>query len=77
MDYTVTDFESLRKLCIKHKWFTAGSNEQYDKLFDANESGLPIEAIAAMIYVCSDGWWYGDILEILYAERTRYALVNS
>lgn len=41
--YTVTTASALRQLCIKNNWFTCGSNEQYEKLFYANENGCPIK----------------------------------
>lgn len=46
--------EKLRKLCIDKSWFTCGSNRQYDKLFDANDSGAPLSVIATIIWVCSE-----------------------
>ena len=53
-NYTVTTNDDLRCLCIKKNWFTCGSNEQYAKLFHANESGCSIEEIATIIWLCSD-----------------------
>ena len=47
--------EKLRQLCIKNDWFTYGTNYQYEKLFYANEMGCPIDEIASMIWLCSDG----------------------
>lgn len=44
----------LRQLCIKNNWFTSGSNEQYEKLFYANENGCPIKEIATIIWLCSN-----------------------
>lgn len=38
-NYTVTTNGILRNLCIKNNWFTCGTNEQYEKLFYANEYG--------------------------------------
>lgn len=47
--------EKLRQLCIENDWFTYGTNYQYEKLFYANEMGCPIDEIASMIWLCSDG----------------------
>ena len=33
----MTSYE-LRKLCIENNWFTGGSNEQYEKMFEYNNS---------------------------------------
>ncbi len=27
-------FESLREICVMNDWFNAGTNEQYEKMFD-------------------------------------------
>lgn len=47
--------ETLRELCIKNNWFTCGSNHQYDKLFEMNEKGKPVDELALVIWLCSDG----------------------
>lgn len=47
--------EKLRQLCIENDWFTYGTNYQYEKLFYANEMGCPIDEMASMIWLCSDG----------------------
>lgn len=52
--YAVTTNEELRKLCIKHRWFYHGTNDQYEKMFQANVEGVSVEEIAAIIWVCSD-----------------------
>ena len=71
--YTVTYPEDLRQLCIKNKWFTEGTNEQYVKLFYANEHGCPIEEIATIIWLCSDAekWCRRDILAALREAQNR------
>ena len=73
-DYTVTTPEHLRSLCIRKNWFTSGSNEQYDKLFYANEHGCTIEEIATIIWLCSECEDYGrrDILWELNEEHDEY-----
>ena len=52
--YAVTTNEELRKLCIKHRWFYHGTNDQYEKMFQANEEGVSVEEIATIIWLCSD-----------------------
>ena len=46
------DNDELRNLCIKHEWFTCGTNSQYEKLFEMNEQGASIEHIATVIWTC-------------------------
>ena len=71
--YTVTTTAGLWEICIKNKWFTAGNNRQYEKMFYANEHGCQIEEIAAMIWLCSsDDWRWRDILAILREEQRKY-----
>ena len=71
--YTVTTNEDLRLLCIKNNWFTCGSNEQYEKLFRANEGLATIEEIATIIWICSDEnqWCRRDILSILEEHSAK------
>ncbi len=52
--YSITTPEDLRELCIKHHWFSAGTNRQYEKLFFANANGYTLEEIATIIWVCTD-----------------------
>ena len=77
--YTVTTREQLRLLCIRKNWFTCGTNEQYEKLFYANESGCPIEELATIIWLCSDDCRRSDILEDLISEYDKYkqSLISS
>lgn len=46
--------EDLRNLCIKNDWFTCGSNEQYEKLFESNRLGASIHDITIIIWLCTD-----------------------
>lgn len=75
-EYTVTTPENLRSLCIRKNWFTCGTNEQYEKLFYANEHGCPIEEIATIIWLCSDSEEHcrRDILWKLEQELEEYLL---
>ena len=47
--------EDLRILCIEMDWFTGGTNAQYQKLFDMNADGCPLEELALAIWLCSSG----------------------
>lgn len=46
--------EDLRNLCIQNGWFEGGTEEQYEKLFEANTSSASDEKLSIMIYLCSD-----------------------
>lgn len=73
--YSVTSPFSLRELCIDHNWFTCGSNNQYTKLFYANEHGCPIEEIATIIWLCSDDECRrADILDILISTHKEHVM---
>lgn len=74
--YSVTISCRLQDLCIKNDWFTCGSPEQFDKLFDANSEMASIEDIATIIWVCSSpSIDRRDIISALLDER-RYYLEN-
>lgn len=64
--------EDLRQLCIRHQWFTDGSNSQYEKLFYALSMKAPFEEIVTIIWVCSDAdkWCRRDIIDILMPYST-------
>lgn len=74
--YSVATPERLRSLCIRKQWFTCGTNEQYEKLFYANEMGCPIEEIATIIWLCSDSEVHcrRDILSELNRELEEYLI---
>ena len=66
--YTVTTTENLRSLCIKNNWFTCGSNQQYEKLFYANEHDFSIEEITTIIWLCSDNDYCDILLKVRKAR---------
>lgn len=74
MTYSIIPSYDLRALCIKHGWFTEGSNEQYEKFFYANAHGFSMEEIATIIWICSDTHLHtkDDILFILKAARAAW-----
>ena len=78
MNYEVTYPERLRNLCIENGWFSSGDFLQFEKLFYANENGLDLKQISAIIWVCSDGIPYSSIYSSLRRERKIYiASVSS
>lgn len=73
MKYSIIPTYDLRALCIKHDWFTCGTNEQYEKLFYANSHGCSMEEIATIIWLCSDDQHCRrDILETLKEARAAW-----
>lgn len=41
-------------LCNEKRYFTCGSNEQYNIMFDMVRNGAPANDIALVIFICSD-----------------------
>ena len=73
MKYSIIPNDQLRGLCIKNKWFTCGSNAQYDKLFEGNINGFTPMEIATIIWLCSDGTQNRDaILAELKKARAEW-----
>ena len=52
--YTVTTNEELRLACVRNGWFTEGTNSQYQKLFNVNETNSTLNDIVTIIWLCSD-----------------------
>ena len=73
--YSVTTPEELRMLCIKHDWFTCGTDRQYEKLFYANENGCPIEEIATILWLCShEECRRMDVIDILIEANQKHVM---
>ena len=53
-NFSVTNTWRLRELCIENNWFTCGTIDQYEKLFELNREGIAITEIATIIWICSD-----------------------
>lgn len=71
--YSVANTATLRQVCIENNWFTAGTNEQYEKLFYANENSCPLEEIVTIIWICSnDKCCRRDIKAVLEKVRDDY-----
>lgn len=58
----------LIELCVKNNWFTAGTNEQYEKLLDVCEKRANIGSLTAMIWICSVDVEPKEILDELYCN---------
>lgn len=78
---------TLRELCIENDWFNAGTNKQYDKMFDfakelirdAADRTMAILRLADIIWVCTDGKTENEIykgLEPWFDEMRKKARNN-
>ena len=60
---------TLYRLCNEKKYFTCGTNEQYEKLFELNTLDTSIIEIATIIWICSEEYSRKDIInELLKAQ---------
>ena len=67
MRYTI--FTTLRDLCIKRNFFNAGTNIQYEKMFDlaeglvknAADENLAVIRLADVIWICTSDTEYNDV----------------
>ncbi len=80
MDFRIVS--TLRELCIKNDWFTAGTNYQYDKMFEfakdlvknAADRTMAILRLADVIWVCTEGKTENEIykeLEVWFDARRQ------
>ena len=66
----MTSYE-LRKLCIENNWFTSGTNKQYEKMFEYNNSIKlkptldELHTLAYLIWICSSNTTQVEIVEKL------------
>lgn len=60
--------EELWALCNKMDWFTAGTNSQYEKLFDLNREGASLDELALVIWLCTPDQTREGILSTLKKE---------
>lgn len=68
------DFDRLYTACNRNEWFTCGSNEQYEKMFDMNNHGASIRDLAVIIWACSEGYELEEIEEKLKELEEEYLL---
>lgn len=72
-NYSLVSTQFLRDLCIKNNWFTCGTCEQYEKLFEVNRNGGTLDDLALVIWLCSDEKWDKDsISRILRLEKREF-----
>lgn len=65
-------FDEIRAICIKHNYYTAGSNENYEHLQTMVESKALIKDIASDIYVHSaESVRYSDVVIVLVEELEK------
>lgn len=65
----------LRELCIKNDWFTCGTVEQYEKLFDRNKEGASIAELSIIIWVCSNNIPKDEIYSKLLGAMMNKTLI--
>lgn len=42
------------RMCNMYQWFTHGTVEQYDRMFEMVKQGKKVHEIALVIWICSD-----------------------
>ena len=55
--------EAVRQYCISNGLFTAGRVGQYERMFAALETQLPLHDVATIIWICSDTEKHADEIE--------------
>ncbi len=70
--YAVVPPDVLRHVCIQKGWFSAGSNEQYEKMFKLNAGGKTLHDVALTIWICSEGVSLDEIEDTLEAMRRAF-----
>lgn len=60
--------DKLYRTCNKYQWFTSGSINQYNKLFERNKEGASLQTLATIIWICSVGYTENEIFQILQKE---------
>lgn len=60
---------TLYRLCNEKNYFTCGTNEQYDKLFELNSQNIGAMELATIIWICSDNASRKDIINEVIKAR--------
>ena len=60
---------TLYRLCNEKQYFTCGTNEQYEKLFELNALDTATIELATIIWICSDNASRKDIINELIKAR--------
>lgn len=64
----------LQEICYKNKWFTGGSCESYEKLFDRCREGADFDELAMIIWVCTPDKDRREIYYQLLVEKAEMRL---
>lgn len=67
--------QAMYNICNKYEWFTAGDNEQYEKLIEMTKGGAGIHELALIIWICSEDKTIREIEHTLQQEA--WALVEN
>ncbi len=58
--------------CVRHNFFTRGSNDQYQDMFDmVDDPNVSIVELASVVWICSEGYTRDEVLNILRKEIIR------
>lgn len=60
---------TLYRVCNDNRYFTCGTNQQYDKLFELNTLNISIIELATIIWICSKNKNREDIINELIKAR--------
>jgi len=66
-------YENIRNLCIRNRYFTCGTSDQYSKMFDMTDTNqFTARDVAIAIWECSDSMAdFGKILQEVKAIYTE------
>ena len=62
------DCEKYRICCITHQFFTCGSANQYEKVFNLIQEGVTLHELAQLTWICSTGYSLEEVRSILSRE---------
>lgn len=57
-----------RSVCIRHDFFTSGTNSQYEKAFELLRTGATLHDLTLVTWLCSSGYTYDEVQKILKDE---------
>lgn len=64
----------LQEICIKHNWFTGGSCESYEKLFERCKNGADFDELALLIWLCTPNRNRKEIYYQLIVDKAEMRL---
>lgn len=69
---TLRSKNKMYDCCVRHNFFTRGSNDQYQDMFDmVDDPNVSIVELAAVVWICSEGYTRDEVLNILRKEIIR------